>query len=360
MTLRLTVISGLDRVATLAAARSMVRGDARGRVVTHCIDQVHVGLVSRTIESGEGLVWADVVDLAHGCVSCTLREDVLPTLRRLAADPDVDRAVLVLPEAVEPIGFLDNYLLVVADDGSTTAEVCSLDAVVAVVEPGRLIGMLTDSTTLQECGFAVGQDDDREVAEVLVGQIECADVIVATGTTLQQRSVISLLNPQAQLLEQIPTHIDPMFDFTRTNDRTIPAHVAEHSPDCRHGEAWRVHWRTDRPMHPLRLLAALDQVGEVSLRGRGYLHVATRPSTAVEWDSAGRQLRLGAPDLDVAGPGARLTFVGVDVRSWIIRDALDAAVLTDAEMAHAAEEWRALGDPFIDIWHNHSDAQEGR
>jgi hypothetical protein len=105
-------------------------------------------------------------------------------------------------------------------------------------------------------------------------------------------------------------------------------------------------------------LEALDQVGDVSLRGRGYLHLATRPATPVEWDSAGRQLRLGAPDVDIDGAGARLSFVGVDVRSWVIRDALDAAVLTDAEMALATPDWAGIDDPFTELWHEHGTTEE--
>ena len=350
MTLPITVISGLDRLATYSAGRGLVAGDPHARLVSHCIDQISVGLVSRTIEAGDGSVAAQLIELAHGCVSCTLRGDVLPTLRALAADPGVDRAVLVLPEAVEPIGFLDSFHRVTDEARRTASDVCFVVAVVAMVDSPRLMGRLTSGDTLAEHGLAVDSWDDRQVAEVLVGQIETADVIVAPGATNQQRSVLRLLNPEASLPERLPSHIDTVFDFVRTSRRTLATSLANHSQDCRESDAWRVQWRTDRPLHPLRLLTALEQVGDVSLRGRGYLHLATNPATGVEWDSAGRQLRLGAPEVELNGPGARLDFVGVDARWWVIRDALDATVLTDAEMGHAAGDWAQLDDPFAGLW----------
>ncbi len=350
MTLPITVISGLDRVATYSAGRGLVFGDPHARLVSHCIDQIGVGLVSRTVEAGDGSVSAHLVDLAHGCVACTLREDVLPTLKKLASEPGVDRVVLVLPEAVEPVGFLDNFHHVADGEGHTVAEMCSVVAVVALIDSPRLVSRLAAGATLAEQGLAVGPDDDRHVAEVLVAQIESADVIVAPGATEQQRGVLSLLNPEASLPERLPDHIDSVFDFARTTRRTLPASLAEHNHDHRQSDAWRVHWRTDRPLHPLRLLAALEQVGDVSLRGRGYLHLATHPGTGVEWDSAGRQLRLGAPEVELCESGARLSFVGVDERWWLIRDALDAAVVTDAEMAYAARDWHRIGDPFAGLW----------
>ncbi|MCB9411294.1 MAG: GTP-binding protein [Actinobacteria bacterium] len=350
MTLPITVISGLDRVATYSAGRDLLLGDPHARLVSHCIDQIGVGLVSRTIEAGDGSVSAHLVDLAHGCVACTLREDVLPTLRALALEPGVDRVVLVLPEAVEPMGFLDNFHHVADEDGNTVADVCSVVAVVAMIDSPRLVGRLTAAATLADQGLAAGPGDDRHLAEVLVAQIESADVIVAPDATEQQRGVLRLLNAEASLPDRLPAHIDSVFDFVRTTRRTLPASLAEHSHDHREGDAWRVHWRTDRPLHPLRLLTALEQVGDVSLRGRGYLHLATRPTTSVEWDSAGRQLRLGAPDVEVRESGAWLNFVGIDERWWLIRDALDTAVLTDDEMAYAARDWQRIDDPFAGLW----------
>ncbi len=90
MSLPVTVVCGLSRSATMSAGRDLLAGRSAARLVAHCLDQLQVGLVSRSVTDAQGQVEAALIELVHDCVSCTLREDVLPTLMRMAADPDVD------------------------------------------------------------------------------------------------------------------------------------------------------------------------------------------------------------------------------------------------------------------------------
>lgn len=346
----ITVICGLDRGATFAAGRMLLGGRSDAYLVTHCLDQIQLGLISRTTMSGSGAVDAVILDLAHGCVSCTLREDVLPNLRQLAASSAVDRAVLVLPEAVEPIGFLESFHFVSDDTGGTAADACHIEAVVAVVNPAELVPLLSNDETLADRGLNVGETDDRGLGDLIVGQVECADLVIAPDASAQEWSLLQLLNPQASLATAMPDLVPATFDFGSTSSRTSPALVDHLGLTCQFDGAWLLHWTTDRMLHPGRLHDALEGIAEVALRGRGHFQVATRPTAVVEWDSVGRRLRLGSPDVDVPATGTRLSFVGVSDRSEAIVDALNHAQLTDDEMTAPAASWKAHEDPFIDIW----------
>lgn len=341
---------GLDRAATLPAGRRLLRGRSDAQLLLHCLDQLDLGLVSRTIESGTGAIDAEVIDLAHGCVSCTLREDVLPTLRQMAADQSIDHVVVVLPEAVEPIGFLESFLFLADADGATTADVCRIQSVVALVDSTGLVPSLSNHETLADRGLSIGDTDDRGVGDVLVRMVECADVVVAPAASPQERALLRMLNLDAEIVGAAPALVAPAFDFARTSARTSPAIVDHFGFDCHQDDAWTLHWRTNRPLHPIRLHDALDDIAEIALRGRGHFRIATRPAAVVEWDSVGSRLRLGAPADDVDPMFGQLSFVGVSERHPVILRALDAAVLTDAELAAPAAMWSSIDDPFLDIW----------
>lgn len=361
MNLPITVVAGLDRAAAQGAAHQLLGAGQRSRLVQHCLDQIGVGLVSRTITSGSGAVDSALIDLAHGCVSCTLREDVLPTLRRLAADPGVDSVVLLLPEAVEPAGFLDAFAFVPDERGATAAQVCRIRAVVTVVDPPQLLPRLSGDERLADRGQEIGPGDDRSVGEVLIAGVEAADVIIAPRATAAEASLLSLLNGEARICDRAPGRLRSTFDFQRCLARTSPAHVDHPAVDGVGEDAWRVHWRSGRPLHPRRLYEALDGIAEIALRGRGHLRLATRPADVVEWDSIGARLRLGAPDIDIDAAASHLCFVGVSDRWHQIGDRLAGAELTDAEMAAPPTAWAAVEDPFDEIWTAEpDDAEAGR
>lgn len=350
MSLPITVVCGLSRSATMSAGRDLLAGRSAARLVAHCLDQLQVGLVSRSVTDAQGQVEAALIELVHDCVSCTLREDVLPTLMRMAADPDVDAVVLVLPEAVEPIGFLENFMLVTDQHGRTTSDVCHVEAVVTVANPPELVPTLSSDETLIDRGLHVGDEDDRGIADLLAGQLECADLVVAPAATAQERALLQLLNPEATIVEQAPPRLEPIFNFARTTARTSPAHIDHLAETCRIDDAWRVQWRSHRPLHPLRLYEALEVIADVALRGKGYFRIASRPEVVVEWDSVGGQLRLGAPATEVSSQEAQLQFVGLSDRAYAISDVLDAAQLTDAELAAPTSIDISESDPFRDIW----------
>ena len=358
MSLPITVVCGLNRSAAAQTGRALTRSDRHSYLVMHCLDQIHVGLVSRTTSNGIGQVEAELIDLAHGCVSCTLREDVLPTLRMMAGNPDVNHVTLVLPESVEPIGFLESFLFVADQANSSVAEVCHIESVVAVLEPAALVSMLGNRETLADRDLNIDSEDNRGLGDLLIGHIECADEIVALEANHQETSLLQLLNPAATVHTTQPTEIPATFNWAATSARTRPALLDHLAPSCQTDDAWILDWRSHRPLHPIRLYESLQDISDAALRGRGHFQIATRPLSLIEWDSVGRQLRLGPPDDEIEPQGAHLCFVGVsDQRDQLVA-ALDSAQLTDDELASPASIWSELQDPFAEIWLSEDDQDD--
>ncbi|MGW4946422.1 hypothetical protein ACWEOZ_33110 [Actinoplanes sp. NPDC004185] len=135
---RVTVPAGFSAGATAAIGRSLLVTDWRLLLVSHDVSRLREGLARRTVRTADAVLEYEVIELVHGCVSCTLREDVLPTSLRLARERPDSNILLALPP---------------------------------VVEPGNVAAV---------CAHA-GAEDRRGVADVVVRQVEYADTIVVWG-----------------------------------------------------------------------------------------------------------------------------------------------------------------------------------
>ncbi|MEV0679863.1 GTP-binding protein [Actinosynnema sp. NPDC050436] len=235
---------------------------------------------------GQGVVrrWVDgalaVLELAHGCVSCTVRLDLVPLLRSLRG-----RVVVDLDPALEP----EAVCRALAPHGIGVA------AVVTAIDPATWLADVSGDVTLGERGSGV-PDDDRTVAQVVVGQAESADLLVVRG-------------PRDPVVEAVLDRLAPGVPRVSRVDGVLPAR-----PDRRPGHAFGpllrgrppleadggvavVHFAERRPFHPMRLHDAVDVLLDGVVRARGRLWVVSQPDTALWLESAGGGLHVGA-----AGP----------------------------------------------------------
>lgn len=384
-----TVVCGPDREPALMIARRL-RGDSPTRVLLeHDLTQVDLGLVGRSSERGGGRYEADVIELAHGCVSCTMREDMLPALVALAGSGSVEHVVLLLPDVVEAAGFLEAFHGLAlpgptgGPDDHTAAEHCHVDAVVAVVRAPALVPSVVDGSTLAELGRTAADADDRCLGELVVRQVETADVVVLLDSSATERGLVQLLNPTARVLgpdDQVPTG---MFDLDRTLDRADPSIVPAGADVRRDADAWTVVWRARRPLHPVRLHEALDPLVDMSLRSRGTVWLAGHPDALVGWEAVGPRLSLGHVGSwldgddpcawDHADPHRRVraqldwdaafgdryqevAVTGVGDLPDVLR-LLDGCLVTDAELRSGLFAAPLSTDPFADVF-AHPHAQE--
>lgn len=299
---------GVDQVArALGAAPGTV-------VVRHDLAELREGIVRRTVRDG-ATESIEVLELAHGCVSCTLRADLLPLLCTLAARDSVTRIVLALDPAFEAEAVchaIDDVVVagvIGRVDGPARRDV-RIEAVLTCVDARVWLADATGDETLAECGLATA-DDDRTVAQVAVGQVDFADALVVTGVDQvdaldRERlgAVLTRLVPQAPVywcaadaiggsgIEALLTRIPADSRRGRIFDAHAPLLRGQPRLGTEHGVTL-VEFAAARPFHPARLHEALDVLFEGVVTARGRLWLATQPDEVVWLESAGGGLRVG-------------------------------------------------------------------
>ncbi|MFI6040146.1 ribosome hibernation factor-recruiting GTPase MRF [Nocardia sp. NPDC051321] len=314
------VLAGFAGPAAAGAdhAASALCHDAPGTVVVrHDLGQLHEGIVHRTVRSAT-YETSDVLELAHGCVSCTLRIDLLPLLRTLAARDSVDRIVLALDPAFEAEAVCHAIEHVVVEgilgrvDGPAGRDV-RIDAVLTFLDADAWVADATGEQTLAERGLARA-DDERTVAQVAVGQVEFADAVIALGPVApggdvdrgKLGAVLARLVPDAPVDWVGDPHLLTAARLDGLLTR-IPAHARRgrvfdaHAPLLRgqpplssdYGVAL-LEFAASRPFHPARLHEALDVLFDGVVTARGRMWLATQPDEVTWLESAGGGLRVGS------------------------------------------------------------------
>lgn len=379
----LLLVSGMnpEHVALTAAG---VRGaDPAGTaLVHHDLRELGHGVVHRTVRHGFA-EHSVALELVHGCVSCTLREDLLPLLRALAAAPDVTRIVLRLDPAIDPETICWALRHIVIDGGTLERDV-EVRSVLTTVDLSSWLVDATGAEELAERGLAGSPDDERTVAQLTVGQVEFADALVLVGTTADRwyrartEAVLRRLTPNAPW-----THLEEL-DADALLDR-VPPTARRGEIDGPHGPLLRgqppleaesgvatVLFEHRRPFHPGRLHAAVDVLLDGVVRARGRVWVASQPDTMLWVESAGGGLGIAPAGTWLAADDSQpadvdpewqvraalhwdeyygdrvqeLVVLTYDADPEDIRQVLEDALLTDAELVAGRRAWAAYGDPF--------------
>ncbi|SCF04801.1 GTPase, G3E family [Micromonospora haikouensis] len=388
----LTVLSGFWPAATYAVARTLLAVDESLLLVRHDLTDIRDGVVRRVVRSDAGIVEDEQITLRHGCVSCTLREDVLPTLVRLTRSHPGRDLVLMLPEVVEPeaVAAACAHCLV---DGKPITDLVRVDSYVTVLDAEHLLDGLASTDDLRALAIHAAEDDHRALADVVVRQIEYADTLVLWGQSRDGAFDTSRLSVLLQRMAPWATHFRVDGDVVDAGALTRQLrHTHRHRPETPgvlarglQGYALGAHepepdcgvvsavFRARRPFHPQRLHDVLEDVNAEIIRSRGHLWLASQPDTVVAWEFAGGGLAMGslghwlaslpedrwehvddqrriaaALDWDpyYGDRHQHLVFIGLDIDPVDLHRALADCLLTDAELADGEDTWRTYPDPF--------------
>lgn len=393
--LPVTVLSGMLGAGKTTLLNHVLANREGLRVAVIVNDMSEVNIDAALVKKGGAAlarVEAKVVEMQNGCICCTLREDLLVEVARLAAEKRFDYLLVESTGISEPMPVAETFTFEDAA-GQSLSHVARLDTMVTVVDAVRFLADWQSDDELRERAMALDEGDQRTIADLLVEQVEFADVLVLSKTDLvtaasldRLEAMLRHLNPDAQVLRadhgRVPVRRimgTGLFAFEKAAQAPgwLKELRGEHVPESVAFGVSSFVYRARRPFHPTRFWDLLHSEGlewRGVLRSKGFFWLATRMALTCSWSQAGGSATCeGAGAWYAALPrehwdvdeeteeqiardwaepwGDRrqeLVFIGADMNEPALRDALDAALLDETEMRDGEDRWARLADPFPD------------
>ncbi|MBD2868481.1 GTP-binding protein [Paenibacillus arenilitoris] len=393
--LPVTVLSGYLGAGKTTIMNHVLNNRDGMKVAVIVNDLSEVNIDADLIQNGGGLSRTEekLVEMSNGCICCTLREDLLREVERLAKEQRFDYILIESTGVGEPVPVAQTFSYIDEQQGIDLTEFCRLDTMVTVVDAYRFWSDFASGETLMDRKQAVGEDDSREVVDLLIDQIEFCDVLILNKCDLvgekeleELEKVLRTLQPRARLIRASRGEVKPsdilntgLFDFdeaSRSAGWIQEMEKAHHVPETdEYGIASFVYERA-KPFHPERLMGWMSEWPEEIVRAKGMVWLATRSEMAQSFSQAGpsiqfgpvgkwvaalpeeerRQLLQDDPELannwnDKYGDRInKIVFIGLDMDRPSLTGELDRCLLTDEEMDM---NW----DDFVDEFPSQHDVQ---
>lgn len=330
-----------------------------------------------------------LVEMSNGCICCTLREDLLLEVSKLAKEGRFDYLLIESTGISEPLPVAETFTFA-DEDGVSLSDVAMLDTMVTVVDAVNFLTDYEAAQALQEAGESLGEEDERNVSDLLVDQVEFADVILISKTDLvspddieRLTAILKMLNTDAQILPITQGKVDidavlgtGLFNFERAQQAPgwLKEMRGEHIPETEEYGISSFSYLARRPFHPEKFYQFLhntEAYGKL-IRSKGYFWLASRPEFAGQWSQAGGIARYGfggmfwhaipkeqwptdEESLDFiqqqwiepfGDMRQELVFIGQGLAQDKMTHALDACLLNDEELLQGKSYWQTLNDPF--------------
>ena len=329
-----------------------------------------------------------LVEMTNGCICCTLRDDLLNEVRRLSEEGRFDYLLIEGTGIAEPLPVATTFDFR-DENGESLSDVARLDTMVTVVDAANLLKDYSSQDFLRDRGETAGDGDDRALVDLLVEQIEFADVVVMNKVSDAAphdldlaRKIVRALNPDAEVIEtdfaRVPLGkvLDTgRFDFGRAEQHPLWFKelngFRDHVPETEEYGIRSFVYRERRPFDPMKLKGFVDRSWPGVVRTKGFFWLATRPHYVGEISQAGALVRTGKrglwwasvpryrwpdhpewraamrPYLDPVWGDRRqeIVFIGCDpMDERQIRAELDACLVGETDFMPG--RWRDLPDPF--------------
>ena len=392
--LPVTVLSGFLGAGKTTVLSHILNNRQGKKVAVIVNDMSEINIDAAFVKNEVSLNRSDekLVEMSNGCICCTLREDLLLEVEKLAKEGRFDNLVIESTGISEPLPVAETFTFA-DEDGISLSDVATLDTMVTVVDAVNFLKDFDEAKYLQDAGESLGEEDERSVADLLIDQVEFADVLIISKTDLVKTAdidrlvaILKVLNTRAKIIPISSGKIDinevlntKLFDFEQAEKAPgwLKEMRGEHVPETEEYGIGSFNYIARRPFNPgkfYHFLHNTEQFGKL-IRSKGYFWLASRPQFCGQWSQAGGIAHYGFAGMfwkaipkkdwptDEGSLDAiqkqwvepfgdmrqELVFIGQKLDQKKMTLALDQCLLTENELLQGQKYWVTLNDPFP-VW----------
>ncbi|CAM4389576.1 GTP-binding protein [Saccharibacillus endophyticus] len=354
-------------------------------VIVNDMSEINVdaGLVAG--EAGLSRTEEKLVEMSNGCICCTLREDLLREVERLAAEGRFDYILIESTGISEPVPIAQTFTYADDETGVDLTSLARLDCMVTVVDAYRFWHDFESGESLLARGQATAEDDTRDVTDLLIDQVETCDVLLLNKCDLVEESelrrlegVLRKLQPSAKIIRTVRGEVElseilntGLFDFEKAS--LAPGWLRElqkeeHTPETEEYGIGSFVYRRRTPFHPERLANLLAEWPMEVVRAKGLMWIAVKEDWAASFSQAGPSIQFGPAgswiaglpeqereelfadqpelaegwDADVGDRINEFVLIGIEMEREELEAELDACLLNEQEMR---ADWSTFANP---------------
>lgn len=388
--LPVTVLSGFLGAGKTTILNQILNNRENLKVAVIVNDMSEINIDAQLVRGGTASLSRTeekLVEMSNGCICCTLREDLIKEVSNLAKENKFDYLLIESTGISEPLPVAMSFTFE-DEEGVSLAQLSRLDTMVTVVDASNFLNLYESQDSLKAVQVSDIENDDRNIVDLLVDQIEFANVIILSKCDLatdklkdKTKAIIQALNPSAKIIESTNGKIaireiinTNLFNYEEASQSAgwIKELNGEHTPETEEYGISSFIYRANRPFHPKRFYDFISEEWSGVLRSKGFFWLASRNDFIGIWSQAGGSCKTEAGGIwlsaipedqwdmtkkqikeikrdwnkEFGDRKQEIVVIGIDMNKQHLINQFDSCLLTDAEMKLGVDKWKHFEDPF--------------